>query len=155
MQSIVPARVARSRPPGCMVAALRRQHKKKVWTANASHVTFPFQFHWLLQAPERVGCGGARALVQARRRPGKRLAPGLARWGWWWATVELSGLVVRLGNSGQVEDGRDLRLAWVRRAGPSGTPAPRGQPFRALEAERPQSHQEVARRENSFRDTVP
>lgn len=47
------------------------------------------------------------ALVQAR--PGGSL---LADWSWWWATVGLSGLIARHGNSGQVEDGRDLRLLW-------------------------------------------
>lgn len=51
--------------------------------------------------------GAEVAFVQAR--PGSSL---LAGWSWWWAAAELSGLMARLGNSGQKKDGRDLRLLW-------------------------------------------
>ena len=74
----------------------------------------------------------------------------LAHWGWWWATVELSGLVARLGNSGQVEDGRDLRLLGHGVQGPLATPSPVVNHSEPPTVRRPQMHQEAARRENSI-----
>ena len=94
----------------------------------------------------RWGCGGRTRSGTARRR----LAPGLAHRGWWWATVELSGLVARLGNSGQVEDGRDLRLLGHGVQGPLATPYPVVNHSEPPTVKRPQMHQEAARRENSI-----
>lgn len=79
---------------------------------------------WSPREASIIDCGG-------RTRPGtaRRLAPGRAM-------VELSGLVARLGNSSQVEEGRDLRLLWQRA----------GRPLTAA-TESPRMQQEVDRRE--------
>ncbi len=64
--------------------------------------------------------------------------------------MELSGLVARLGNSGQVEDGRDLRLLGHGVQAPLATPSPVVSHSEPPTVRRPQMHQEAARRENSI-----